>query len=155
MRFFRYIFFSLLALFFTAPQTASAQGLGLQVFNDTILFTLNQMQIRPNGDRRFLMSFQSVSGSTSSFSGTMVMNLCYCYCDSLWDAWPAEINSPVPGGQATISYLSTSGGSGGPSGPIGTGNPGKPLRGRINIWKAPAGIDRSSPFTLPVIVKFD
>lgn len=154
MRHLRYILFSLFILCFALPQNASAQGNGAKVFNDTILFSLNQMQIKPNGDRRFLLGFQSVSGSSQSFSGTIVMNMCNCYCDSLWDAWPSEITNPVPGGQATISYMS-SGGSSGPSGPLGAGNPGKPQRGRLNIWKAPAGIDRTSAFTLPVVFKFD
>lgn len=154
MRKIKYLLLFLFIFCFAFPQSLSAQGQGLKVFNDTILFSIVQMQIKPNGDRRFLLDFQSVSGATQSFSGTIVMNLCACYCDSIWDAWPTEINNPVPGGQATISYMSK-GKAGGPSGPLGTGNPGNPQRGRLNIWKAPAGINRTSAFTLPVVFKFD
>lgn len=154
MRYFRYILFSVFVCCFAMPQNVLAQGNGAKIFNDTILFSLNLMQLKSNGDRRFLMTFQSVSGSTQSFSGTIVMNLCGCYCDSLWDGCITGVNDPVPGGKATITYMSK-GNSGGPSGPLGTGNPGKSQRGRLNIWKAPAGIDRTSAFTLPVVFKFD
>ncbi len=154
MRNIRYIILSLFLLCFAFPQTASAQGKGFQIFNDTIFFSIVQMQIKPDGDRKLLMTFQSVSGSSQSFSGNIVMNLCACYCDSIWDAWPSGVNDPIPGGKATITYMSK-GNTGGLSGPLGTGNPGKSQRGRLNIWKAPAGIDRTSAFTLPVVFKFD
>lgn len=154
MRFLRYIFLPFFLFCFFCPQSATAQGNGAKLFNDTILFSIIQMQIKPDGDRKLLMTFQSVSGSSQSFSGTIVMNLCACYCDSIWDAWPSGVNDPIPGGEATITYMSK-GNSGGLSGPLGTGNPGKSQRGRLNIWKAPAGINRTSAFTLPVVFKFD
>ena len=124
-----------------------------QVFNDTIYFSLLQISPMGNGHARMMFGFETTPQSARQMTGTIVLSLCACYCDSIWDAWPKGVTDPVPGGAATITYMSSSGGSS--PGGLSPGNTGKPLRGRLNIWKAPAGIQRNDPFTLPVMFVVD
>ncbi len=144
-----YRYFIILLLFstFIFPQKSSAQF----VFNDTIMvFNLLKIRKLNNGDARYLIDYATASGLT----GKMVLSLCYCYCDSLWDAWPDEVvGGGMTGGEATLTYIaSSSSGSGQPnlSGDL-------RRRGRLNIWKmpGPAGIPRSTPFELPVVFMVD
>lgn len=100
-----------------------------------------------------MFDFQTAQGSQNSMTGKIVLSMCRCYCDSLWDEWPADVNDPIPGGTATLEWVSSS--SQQNSGPLQPGNTGKPMRGRLNIWKAPAGIQRNDPFTLPVMFIVD
>lgn len=123
------------------------------VFNDTILFQLIQLRPLGNGDARMMFDFQTAQGSQNSMTGKIVLSMFRGYCDSLWDEWPADVNDPIPGGTATLEWVSSS--SQQNSGPLQPGNTGKPMRGRLNIWKAPAGIQRNDPFTLPVMFIVD
>ncbi|MEL7532201.1 MAG: hypothetical protein AAFN10_12865, partial [Bacteroidota bacterium] len=126
------------------------------VFNDTILFQINRIKTAGN-DFRYLMTFQAVepSGVTAK-SGTIILSMCNCYCDSLWDAWPSEVNGgPMVGGTATLDYIGGNGGGGGNIGAgIGSGLPQR-QRGRINIWQMPGSFLRPDTFTLPVTIRFN
>lgn len=135
----------------------SGQTQAQAIFNDTILFQI--LKIRPaNGsDSRYLMDFQTAPGSTNNFTGKMVLSMCSCYCDSIWDAWPTPSDSLMAGGTATITYMSSSGGP-----PLGTGgdigfgtNIPERQRGILNIWQMPGSFLRPDPFSLPVVFKLD
>lgn len=144
------IIFSLLLIGLGFTSSLQAQS----VFNDTMLFQINRIKTTNNGFR-YLMTFQTVEPSGVQIkTGTIVLSMCNCYCDSLWDAWPSEVvGGPMTGGTATLDYI---GGSGGGSigGGIGSGLPQR-QRGRINIWQMPGSFLRTEPFTLPVMLRFD
>ncbi|MCB0843009.1 MAG: hypothetical protein KDE26_07080 [Bacteroidetes bacterium] len=122
------------------------------VFNDTIYFQI--LKTRPtNIGAKYLMTFGTEAGSTNSFTGKMVLSLCACYCDSIWDAWPkTPSDSLMTGGKATLSH-SSSGGGGSP-GIFGTDGPGR-FRGRLNIWQMPGSFSLTEAFTLPVTFTVD
>ena len=63
------------------------------VWNDTIL--------------NLKVDFFSREGSQLSLEGSGTLSLCYCYCDSIWDAWPEEIGGDGIPGTATIGYSSS------------------------------------------------
>ncbi|MEM6347309.1 MAG: hypothetical protein AAF927_25690 [Bacteroidota bacterium] len=145
------ILFSLLLTGFGLSGSLQAQS----VFNDTILFQINRIKTA-NNSFRYLMTFQTVEPTTAQIkTGTMVLSLCYCYCDSLWDAWPNEVvGGPMMGGTATVDYIGNSSGGANIGAGIGTGLPQR-QRGRINIWQMPGSFVRTDPFTLPVMLRFD
>lgn len=122
------------------------------VFNDTILFKITR--IKPTGQNfRYLMEFTSYDDNgIADKTGQIVLNMCGCYCDSLWDAWPTEANGTMTGGGATIDYISSNSSAG--SLGIGAGVP-RPQRGRLNIWQMPGSFLRTEPFSLPVMLRFD
>ena len=121
------------------------------VFNDTILFRILKVRPAPNGSR-YLMDFQGAESSNSDFTGKMVLSMCNCYCDSLWDAWPAPSDSVMAGGTATLTSMSTS--NSGNSGGFGNQIPNR-QRGVLNIWQMPGSFSLTEAFSLPVVFKLD
>lgn len=125
-------------------QKAEAQS----VFNDTIYFQIFKTRSTTIG-AKYLMDFQTAPSVSESFTGKMVLSLCYCYCDSIWDAWPpSPSDSVMTGGKATLSYASSSGSGG--AGIFGNDGPYR-LRGRLNIWQMPGSFPLTEAFTLPVV----
>ena len=142
----RIIYITSFFLFFTAflNEKTSAQA----VFNDTIYFNILKTRPTTNG-AKYLIAYGTEAGSTNNFSGKMVLSMCQCYCDSIWDAWPkTPSDSIMTGGAATLSHFSSSGGNNSP-GPLSTDGPGR-FRGRLNIWQMPGSFSLSDAFMLPV-----
>lgn len=138
----------MMALLLGSVASLSAQT---QIFNDTIYFQIRQIK-QVGNDFKYLMDFQGADNTPSqNLSGVIVLSMCGCYCDSIWDAWPSEIAGGTPPGTATLSYSS---GSGNSPGAFGAGGPGR-QRGRLNIWQMPGSFLRDDPFTLPVVLKLD
>ena len=152
MKKFIYISIVLLAGICFSHRTAHAQS----VFNDTILFKILKTRTY-DGGFRYLMEFQSVEqsggGQGLDLSGKGVLSLCACYCDSIWDAWPAPSDSVMTGGAATLTLMST-GDSGGGGGIFNIPSPNRQY-GRLNIWQMPGSFIRTKPFTLPFTFKLD
>ena len=142
------IYISLIACFFSFFQPEKAAG--QSVFNDTIYFQIIKTRPTTNG-AKYLMNFQTVNPFGENYTGKMVLSLCACYCDSIWDAWPkTPSDSIMTGGAATLSsFSSSSGGTG--SGLWGSGGPGQ-FGGRLNIWQMPGSFSLTEAFTLPVVV---
>lgn len=123
------------------------------VFNDTILFQITKIRLAPNGNSsKYLMEFQTAQGSTNNLTGKMVLSMCNCYCDSIWDAWPAPSDSIMTGGTATLTHMSTS--SGNASGSFGLPTSNR-QRGMLNIWQMPGSFIRTDPFSLPAMFILD
>jgi hypothetical protein len=144
-----YISSLLLFLSFFATEKAHAQA----VFNDTILFQIIKTRPTPNG-AKYLMNYQTVNPNGENFTGKIILSMCQCYCDSIWDAWPkTPSDSIMAGGTATMSYFASSSGNNSP-GPWATGGPNMG-NGRLNIWQMPGSFSLTEAFTLPVTFTID
>lgn len=142
---FNKIIFSLLFIGFGFITSLKAQS----IFNDTILFKITDIRTVGN-DFRYLIEFETADPNAVKIkTGTIVMKMCNCYCDSIWDAWPVEVGG-LTGGAATVDYISSSSGGGG----LGSGLPQR-QRGRLNIWQMPGSFSLTEAFQLPVILRFD
>lgn len=138
-----YIFTFLVFCGMLAGQKTNAQA----VFNDTILFKIVKTRATANG-AKYLLEYQTEISSNQSFSGKMVLSMCSCYCDSIWDAWPkTPSDSVMQGGAATLSHYSSKSGSN--TGLFSTDSPNK-WGGRLNIWQMPGSFSLTEAFTLPV-----
>lgn len=96
-----------------------------QLFNDTILV-------------RMLLEYEYGSEG-ESLTGRAVLNMCSCYCDSIWDAWPSSGNVDIPG-TGTMHFIS----DGNPQTPQPLG----PQNGVIGILGVEGGIERETEFNL-------
>ncbi|MEM7371343.1 MAG: hypothetical protein AAF587_22195 [Bacteroidota bacterium] len=135
--------FALLLCASISSEKAHAQA----VFNDTILFKIVKTRATTIG-AKYLLEYQTEISSEQSFSGKMVLSMCSCYCDSIWDAWPTTpSDSLMVGGTATLSHYSSKSGSS--SGLFSTDGPNK-WSGRLNIWQMPGSFSLTEAFTLPV-----
>jgi len=139
---------SLLMLFsFFNLEKASAQN----IWQDTILFQIVKTRPTANG-AKYLMNFQTVNPSGDNFTGKMILSMCSCYCDSIWDAWPkTPSDSIMTGGTATLTHFARSSGNSGAWG-VGAPNIGN---GRLNIWQMPGSFSLTEAFTLPVDFSID
>ena len=118
---------------------------GQAVFNDTILFQITGIEQINNGFKYFL-EFETQGtglGNPEAFRGIGVLSMCSCYCDSIWDAWPAPKDSLLTGGIGVLTYPSTasSGGDGGLR------------RGRLGVLQMPGSFLRQDPFPLQITYK--
>ena len=135
---------------------AQSQAFGTKVFNDTILFQIGSIENIPNGQRYFL-EFQTQgtgAGNPLAFSGIGVLNMCNCYCDSLWADWPGprdDSDSLMRGGIGVISYPGTMS-SGGGLGFYNSSNSGR-QRARLNVIQMPGSFRRQEPFPLEMTYK--
>ena len=129
--------------------SANAQA----VFNDTIYFSILKTRFI-DGDFKYLIDYQvPATEKQSGFTGKMVLSMCGCYCDSIWDAWPAPSDSLMAGGIGTIDYLASSVQNNNP-GPFSPG-PINRHKGRLNIWQMPGSFSLTEAFTLPVAFTID
>ena len=94
-------------------------------FNDTMLV-------------RLLFDFE-VDDDGVILIGTGALNMCGCYCDSLWDAWPAGGVAEIPG-TGTFHYLSGDNGEPPPTG--------VPRNGVLGIQALAGGTERDTEFNL-------
>ncbi|MEL6252537.1 MAG: hypothetical protein AAFR87_11050 [Bacteroidota bacterium] len=129
---------------------------GQAVFNDTILFKINGIEQVGNAFKYFL-EFETQGtgpGNPDAFRGIGVLSMCSCYCDSIWDAWPA---SPPPDdslftGVGVITYPSTTS-SGGNGGLFKSSSSGGRQRGRLGVLQMPGSFLRQDPFPLQITYK--
>lgn len=141
---------ALLAFFFSSQGQTQAQT--LQYFN--VNFDFKRSRIFNDTMLVFQLRVEGQSAQGNSLIGEVVLNLCNCYCDSLWDAWPdCYPNCFTGNGGLEIltpdSFSSSSGGTV-PSLPSGGRLKG---RGMLAIKRMEGGQELDTPFLLPVSYK--
>ena len=109
-----------------------------QIQSVPVNFLIQQINNQPENDRMRMRLdlFDSQSGALTAIG---VLSFCSCYCDSIWDAWPAEVMDPIPG-TGTLHFVSNTGG--------GNQNPAAPQTGVLGISGVQGGIERKSDFNL-------
>ena len=78
-----------------------------------------------------------IQTSQGILSGPGVLQMCSCYCDSIWDAWPSGVGTGIEG-QGTMYLLSSSEGD----------IPSGPQVGVLGIQMVEGGIERETEFRL-------
>lgn len=112
-------------------------------WNDTMMFMTLDFRVQEGAE---------VPSSLADFSGTARWGGCNCYCDSIWDAWPSEVNGQTGSGVLTVQASNSSTFSlGGNISPFAGG--GQRQRGALAIKEITDGITRETPFVVPVIYR--
>ena len=97
-------------------------------------FALQRMQQNnQDGTMKLLMDIEfAMPGGTATGPGIAYM--CNCYCDSIWEAWPGEVNN-IPG-TGTLYFVNSSDG----------GVPQGVQNGVLGIKMVEGGIERETEF---------
>ena len=124
---------------FTSAEKIEAQT----VQSSPVNFTIKKLKANQNTNKlKMLIDMELTDAEASFITGIGATSLCYCYCDSIWDAWPAEVGGPGIPGTGTLYY--TSSGEGGPNLPI----PGIIQNGVLGIQSVEGGITRNTEFNV-------
>jgi hypothetical protein len=106
-------------------------------------FTIKKLTANQSTNKlKMLIDMELTDAEASFITGIGVTSLCYCYCDSIWDAWPPPSDSFNIPGTATLYYMTS--GNDGPNASF----PGIPQNGVLGIKSVEGGIDRDTEFNV-------
>lgn len=108
-----------------------------QIQSVPVNFIIKKLVLRPEANRMGMKIDLEAQTTEGILSGPGVLSLCYCYCDSIWDAWPSEVGGGIPG-TGTMYFLSSGDG----------GVPDGPQTGVLGIDMVEGGIERETEFRL-------
>lgn len=128
-------------IFFSSISAEMIQGQSVQ--SSPVNFKIKKLKANQNTNKlKMLIDMELTDTEASFITGIGATSMCACYCDSLWDAWPAPSDSLFIPGTATLYYMTS--GEGGPNLPI----PGIIQNGVLGIQSVEGGINRNTEFNV-------